>query len=144
MKTFLNQLKWDFRRISLLWILWIVLLSTVGILRFAVLVSDQHVNSLDFIWEPWAPFTLTILGTLLAARLLFSTPFAGENCYWRTLPLKNQILFLQKVTLLLVLIVLPLIAFILLPFACFVPRWNFVSEYSTCLLYTSPSPRDRG
>ena len=134
MNTFLNQLKWDFHRIFFYWISWIVLLTLTATFRFALLIDDDWFFSLEFLWSSWTSLTLTSLGALLTARLLFFTPFADENSYWRTLPISTPTLFWEKATLLFLLILLPLCLFFTLPIAFFIPRLSFVSEFSTSSL----------
>ncbi|GHC46022.1 hypothetical protein [Roseibacillus persicicus] len=92
--------------------------------------DDTNYSSLQILWLRSLDSFVTLIGALLTFLALFTTPFGEECHHWRTLPIYSSKLVWEKATFLILLIILPLIAFFTLPLAFFIPSWVFVQQSS--------------
>lgn len=109
MNPILHQWKWDFRRIRLAWILWIALLVLATAFRhYALTGTDTH-SSFMIMSTGMEMIVIYLLGSLLVAFSVFTTPFSGSTVFWKTRPLASRSLFWEKTLLILTLVWLPVL-----------------------------------
>jgi hypothetical protein len=107
MNATLHQLKWDFRRIRTLWIVWIVLLIAGAFASLHAGAAPGPERGLTPVFTLGKIVSTYVLAVLLVARLMYSTPFAGAQAFWKTRPLAQRSLFWAKSLLILCAIQLP-------------------------------------
>lgn len=109
MNTFSHQWKWDFRRIRCLWLGWMLLLVAASFGSHFTAFNSGPVRILGPMFSLLQGFVIFLLAVLLVARVMYTTPLAGSNAYWKTLPMSWRALFWTKTTLIIVLIWLPVV-----------------------------------
>lgn len=110
MNSFLHQTKWDFRRVRLLWLLWILLLAGCSYVLVRTTLTAGRYSPLPNLLAALKYGAIYLGGALLTARLLFATPFSGTRSFWKTRPLSRSTLFWTKTVLLLSLFWIPAVA----------------------------------
>lgn len=133
MNPYTHQWKWDFRRLRIFWILWLALLVLTFLLRFHALVHLGPRADIEGLTATLFPIVIYLFGSLLVARLMFITPFAGSTAHWKTLPLHRRSLFLEKTIFILLLIWLPVMIGLVTFHALLLPNPGFLA--TTTFLY---------
>ena len=109
MNPIFHQLKWDFRRIRTLWIIWILLLAGTTFATVQMLGTGTQNFSLAPLYKTGKFVTTFLFGILLVTRVMSTTPFTGTRPDWKTRPLSHRALFWSKSLSLLIFIYAPVL-----------------------------------
>lgn len=109
MNAILHQWKWDFRRIRTVWISWLLLLAVLTFGTGVVHLAGDSASRLSGLLTLAKVLTVFLLGTLIMARVIYTTPFAGATGFWKTRPLGRRDLFWSKTLMILLLLWAPVV-----------------------------------